>query len=551
MKIRSGSLGRLAGVAILASLLPTLPSLADDRPEITVAVQQIVNSGALDVLRERSNVGGRIFYSFYEGLIDFERQNLELPLKPGLAESWKQVDDKTVELKLRPNVKFHNGDVMTADDVVFTFSPERFGTLDAQQEARKEGRTLFAGSVSQVSGKVPPPEVSAVALRSWPNLDRVEKVDDLTVRFVSKVPDPTLQGRIARGGAEILSERAYQEAESWIDFARNPVGTGPYKVVEFKPDNVLLLEAHDDYWGGEPPIERLRFVVVPEVASRVNGLLSGEYDFITDVPPDQIGTIEANSEFEVVGGPITNHRLMVFDKNNGPMRDPRIRRAMTHAIDRESVVEALWDGRTRVPAGLQWEYFGDMFLADWKVPEYDLDLARRLVQEAGYNGEPIVFRVLNNYYTNQVSTAQINAEAFRQIGLNVQIEMKENWQQIFDPEAGPRMVRDWSNSAPFPDPVASIVNQHCQNGQQQQVGEWSNDEFNKLCIRLETSTDLEERRKTFRRMLEIAEREDPAYTVMHQNAIFYGKRKDIEWKWSPLQSMDFRAENFRITAAVN
>lgn len=163
MKIRSGSLGRLAGVAILASLLPTLPSLADDRPEITVAVQQIVNSGALDVLRERSNVGGRIFYSFYEGLIDFERQNLELPLKPGLAESWKQVDDKTVELKLRPNVKFHDGDVMTADDVVFTFSPERFGTLDAQQEARKEGRTLFAGSVSQVPARCRRPKS-----RPWP-----------------------------------------------------------------------------------------------------------------------------------------------------------------------------------------------------------------------------------------------------------------------------------------------------------------------------------------------------------------------------------------------
>lgn len=552
MTIRSRHLCRIAAVAMLASAIPLVPARADDRPEITVAVQQIVNSGALDVLRERSNVGSRVFYSFYEGLIDYERQDPDLPQKPGLAVEWKQVDDRTVELKLRPDVRFHNGDVMTADDVVFTFSPERFGLLDEQKEAQKEGRTLFAATASQnASGKVPPPEVTAVAMRAWPNLDRVEKVDNMTVRFVSKVPDPTLQGRISRGGAEILSKRAYREAASWLDFARRPVGTGPYKVVEFRPDNVLVLEAHDAYWGGKPPIEELRFVVVPEVASRVNGLLSGEYDFITDVPPDQIATIEDNAGFEVVGGPITNHRLMVFDKNNGPMQDPRIRRAMTHAIDRESIVQALWDGRTRVPAGLQWEYYGDMFLAGWEVPKYDLELARKLVREAGYDGEPIIFRVLNNYYTNQVSTAQINAEAFRQIGLNVQIEMKENWQQIFDTDSGPRMVRDWSNSAPFPDPVASIVNQHCQNGQQQQVGEWANEEFNALCIKLETSTDLEERQETFRRMLEIAEREDPAYTVLHQNAIFYGKRKDIDWKWSALQSMDFRAENFRITAAVN
>ncbi|MBW8636279.1 ABC transporter substrate-binding protein [Hoeflea sp. WL0058] len=542
----------ILGATFLATTCFTSPALSDERPDVTVAVQQIVNAGALDVLREQSNVGARVFYSIFETLIDYDRQQPELPQKPGLATEWKRIDDKTVELKLRPGVKFHNGDVMTADDVVFTFSKERFGQLDEQEAARKEGNTLFTNTASSNSvGKVPPAEVAAVAKRAWPNLDRVEKVDDMTVRFVSTVPDPTLEGRISRYGAEILSKRAYQEAESWLDFARKPLGTGPYKVVDFKPDNVLVLEAHDEYWGGEPPIKTLRFVVVPEVASRVNGLLSGEYQFITDVPPDQIKTIEDDAKFEVVGGPITNHRLMVFDKNNGPMQNPKIRQAMTHAIDRDTIVSALWGDRTAVPAGLQWEYYGDMFLSDWTVPEYDPELAKKLVEESGYNGEPIIMRVLNNYYTNQVSTAQINAEAFRQIGLNIQMEMKENWQQIFDTESGPRMVRDWSNSAPFPDPVSSIVNQHCQNGQQQQVGEWTNEEFNELCIKLETSTDLEERRAAFQRMLEIAEREDPAYTVLHQSAIFYGKPKNIDWTWSGLQSMDFRGDNFKVNNLAN
>lgn len=544
--------GLFAAATLLASVGFGAAAFADGRPNVTVAVQQIVNSGALDVLREQSNVGARVFHSIFETLIDYDRQKPNLPQKPALATAWKRIDDRTVELTLRQGVTFHNGDVMTAEDVIFTLSPERFGQLPEQEAARKEGKTLFATTASQASdGKVPPAEVAAVARRAWPNLERVEKVDERTVRFVSKVPDPTLEGRISRYGAEILSKRAYQAAASWLDFARKPVGTGPYKVVDFKPDNVLVLEAHDTYWGGKPPIKQLRFVVVPEVASRVNGLLSKEYDFITDIPPDQIRVVEANKEFEVVGGPITNHRLMVFDKNNGPMRNPKIRQAMTHAIDREGIVAALWGGRTGVPAGLQWEYYGDMYLADWTVPKYDLALAKKLVQEAGYKGEPIVFRVLSNYYTNQVSTAQINIESFRQIGLNVQMEMKENWQQIFNKESGPRMVRDWSNSAPFPDPVSSIVNQHCQNGQQQQVGEWSNEEFNALCTKLETSTDTAVRRATFRRMLEIAEREDPAYTVMHQSAIFYGKPKNIHWQWSGLQSMDFRAENFQVTAPSN
>lgn len=540
---------RLAVATVVAAF--AVPALAqdDERPTITVAVQQIVNAGALDVLRERSNVGNRIFYSVFEPLIDYERQDPTLPQKPGLATEWRRIDDTTVELTLRDGVKFHNGDTMTADDVVFTFSDERFGRLPEQVDAQNEGRTLFTTASQAGERKVPPPEIAAVAERMWPNLDRVEKVDERTVRFISKVADPTLEGRISRGGSEILNERSYREAQSWLTYAQKPIGTGPYKVREFRPDNVLILDAHDEYWGGRPPIKELRFVVVPEVASRTNGLLSGEYDIITDVPPDQIELIERRDGFEVVGGPITNHRLMVFDENNGPMQDPLIRRAMTHAIDREGIVAALWGGRTKVPAGLQWEYYGDMFIEDWSVPEYDLDLARDLVEQSDYDGSPIILRVLNNYYTNQVSTAQINAEAFRQIGLTVEMEMKENWQQIFDTELGPRMVRDWSNSAPFPDPVSSIVNQHCQNGQQQQVGEWTNAEFNELCLVLETSTDLEERRSTFRRMLQIAEREDPAYTVLHQNVIFYGKRADLDWEWSPLQSMDFRSGNVAFNAA--
>jgi len=180
------------------------------------------------------------------------------------------------------------------------------------------------------------------------------------------------------------------------------------------------------------------------------------------------------------------------------------------------------------------------------VPKYDPKLAAQLVKDAGYKGEPIPFRVLNNYYTNQVQTSQILVEMWRAVGLNVQLQMKENWQQIFDKSSAARGVHDWSNSAPFNDPVSSIVNQHGPNGQQQQMGEWSNNEFNTLSNLLETSTDMGNRSRAFLRMLTIAEREDPAYTVLHRNVVFYGKRKDIGWKWSPTFTMDFTAANLRM-----
>jgi peptide/nickel transport system substrate-binding protein len=196
-----------------------------------------------------------------------------------------------------------------------------------------------------------------------------------------------------------------------------------------------------------------------------------------------------------------------------------------------------------VPAGLQWEYFGDMYHADWKVPAYDQALARDLLRQAGYKGDPIPYRLLNNYYTNQTATAQVLVEMWRSVGLNVEIQSKENWTQIME-RGNQRGVRDWSNSAPFNDPVSSIVNQHGPNGQQQQIGEWQNAEMNTLCEFLETSIDRPARKAAFRRMLEICEREDPAYTVLHQNATFTAKPKALRWKACPAFAMDFRPGNY-------
>ncbi|WP_145137218.1 ABC transporter substrate-binding protein [Roseomonas gilardii] len=508
-----------AGAALC---LPHLAIAQGARPAITVAVQKISNSNSLEMLREQSNVGGRIFYSYAEPLIDTDWTG-DLSLRPGLATSWRRLDAQRLELTLREGVRFHDGRPMTAEDVVYSFGPRMWGA---------EG-----------SPRNPPPEAVAVARRSFPGFERVEIVDARTVRFVNRTPDVTLEGKLSRSLATIHSAAAYEAVGDWPQWSRRPVGTGPYRVVEFRPDHHLVLEAFDDYWGGRPPLSRIRFLEVPEVAARIAMLQSGEADFACDIPPDQIAEVERSPRHEVVGGLISNHRMLVFDKHHAALADPLVRRALTHAIDRDAIVQALWSGRTRVPPGLQFEFFGDMLARGWTVPKYDLAEARRLLKQSGYRGEPIPYRVLNNYYTAQTSTAQILVEGWREAGVNVRIEMRENWSQITEP--GPdRAIRDWSNGASFGDPVSQTPPNFGRQGSAWVGGEWRNEEFGDLAAVLENATDAAQRRRAWARMLEIAEREDPAWTVLHQTANFTGKRRDIRWKPAQAFVMDFRAGNW-------
>ncbi|BCH34444.1 ABC transporter substrate-binding protein [Mesorhizobium sp. L-8-10] len=532
-----GLMGATAGSIVL----PRFAIGQAARPSVTIAVQKITNNNTLDIWNEQSNVGERVFFpNFWEGLILRDWMGNQGPV-PGLATEWKRLDDKTLELKLRQGVKFHNGDELTSDDVVFSFSAERvFG--DTQPAG---GKTIFEADHKPTTVKELPASVPGIGRRLWPSLAGVEAVDKYTVRFHNATPDVTLEGRLYSGGSQIANRRAWDEAASYADWARKPITTGPYMVGEFRPDVSLTLVAFDDYWGGRPPLEQIRFVEVPEVASRVNGLLSGEYDFACDLPPDQIAAVQNTSGFEVQSSTIWNHRVSVFNTQNPILADPLVRRAMTHSIDRKAIVDALWAGQTVIPAGLQFDSFksSGMFVDGWAAPEFNPELARELLKQANYKGDPIPYRLLNNYYTNQTANAQIMVEMWRQVGLNVEIEMKENWGQIHDPQ-GVKGVRDWSASNTINDPITPMVVQFGPNGEVQQKKDWTNAELNELSVVMETSTDRALRRKAIARMLEICEREDPVYQVLHQNAVFTGMKSSLNWKAAPAFAMDFRQGNW-------
>lgn len=506
---------------------------ADNRPTITVAVQVIANTNTLEIAYEASNVGTRTYSSYMEPLIDTDWTG-DLSLRPGLANSWRYVDDRTVELKLRRGVRFHNGDQLTAEDVAFSFGPERLFGTPAQLQANPKAPR---------DPKWPPAAIHGQARSVFPSLERIEIVDAATVRFVNAVPDVTLFGRLSHRAGSVVSARAFREAATWRDWARRPVGTGPYAVESYRPEVELRLTAFDGYWGGRPPLKAIRFVQVTEAASRLNGLLSGEYDFACDIAPDQISTVEKDGRFEVAGGVITNSRIIVFDTSHPKLADPRVRLAMSLAVDRKAIVDGLWHGRTIVPKGFQFEFYGPMFVSEWNTPGYDPARARQLLAEAGYDGSPIPYRVTNNYYAQQVATAQILVEMWREVGLNVTLSVVENSSQA-QANDGNRGLRDLSSTAFFNDPVSNVAQLFSRDGLVGRTGEWRNTEFDDRLTRMTLSIDPAERRAAFARILEILERDDPAAIILHQTANFTAKRKAIRWQPSKSFVINLKAENF-------
>lgn len=499
-----------------AAALPRIAVGQPARPTVTVAVQKIANTGLLDPLREQSSNASERYLGLVLETPVLRNSQGDLGRLPGLATEWRRVDAATLDLTLRPDVVMHDGRTLTAEDVAWSFGPRMFG-----------GDT--------------PADARAIARRHWPALDRVEVTGPLSLRLHNRVPDVTLEGRLAAGGSEVVSQAA-QEAAGWAEAARRPVGTGPYKVASFRPDVELVLEAHDPYWGGRPPLAAVRILEAPEAASRAEGLRAGRFDIAADLVPDQIAPIEADKRLQVVGGPVPNHRLVVFDHNHPQLRDPRVRLALAHATDGAAIAEALWAGRTDVPPGLQWSFYGPMFVDNWTVPPFDPARARALLKEAGYSGAPIPYRV-RNYYPAELQTAQVLVEMWKDAGINAAIEVCENWSQVLD-RSRPRGIRNWSNSAVFDDPVGSLVNQHGPNGAQQTNGEWTDAEFNQLSATLESGTDMTVRRRTFARMLQIAERERPAYLVLHRNASFVGKKRALPWRASNTFLLDLSSRGY-------
>ncbi|MGQ0524460.1 MAG: ABC transporter substrate-binding protein, partial [Betaproteobacteria bacterium] len=392
------AIARVALAAAAAASFSLNAIAADTRPDVVVAVNELPRG--LDPAETHGNVDVRVTYSIFDTLIrrDFTSDGGgRESLKPSLAESWRRLTPYVLELHLRRGVKFHDGSEFTADDVLFTFSPER---LIGPSAVIPEGRRYFG------------------------HLEAVQKIDSHTVRFVTSKPDVVLEQRLASYTSWIVSHKHWTKHKSadpkWMERALrevrwNPVGTGPLKFREWKKDQFVAFSAHDSHFAGKPAFKSVTFRDVPELATRIAGLVSGEFDIIVDVPPDQISVINRYRDVEPRSVTLENSHVVVFNSNAPVLKDKRLRQALSLAIDRKKLRDALWQGKNYTPNGHQLKSFGPMYDAQRKGYVYDPDRARKLVRESGYDGRAISLRVIPNYYLNGMEAAQILLEMWKAV----------------------------------------------------------------------------------------------------------------------------------------
>ncbi|WP_439410325.1 ABC transporter substrate-binding protein [Bradyrhizobium sp. DASA03030] len=380
------------------------------------------------------------------------------------------------------------------------------------------------------------------ALQSLDRLEKIEIVDPYTVVVHAKGGDALLEQRLAAWGSEIVSKRAFTAAGSWERWMTTPVGSGPYKLVDHKLDIHVTLAAHNAYWGGRPAFEGIEYRILSELSARVNGLLAGELDIITDIPPDQFEGIKKRADLEVVGGAVQNIRSLVLDQTDPVLKDVRVRRAISLALDRRLIVESLWENRLPIPNGYQLPSYGESYIQDFPALAYDPDKAKELLAAARYNGEQITYRLLNNYYPNQVSTAQIMIEMWRAVGLNVKIQMMENFAQVQGQPV--RAIFDTSNTALFLDHLGHPWREYGPSGSlPKSIGVWHNEEYFSLGAKLQDTVQPDQRRSIIRRMLEIINEVDPPCVILHVSGQFYGKRRDVPWLPGLTLDLDFGPRN--------
>jgi peptide/nickel transport system substrate-binding protein len=328
-----------------------------------------------------------------------------------LAESWQIVDDTTWEFKLKPGIKWQDGQPLTSADIAFTY-----------------GR---AGDVPKS------PSSYARYLRS---IKEVQVIDDLTFRIITDGPQPTLLNGLT--SVLIVSKHVGDGASTEDYFSgKAMVGTGPYKFVSWTPNDTIVVERNPDYWGGTPPWDKVTFIGMPNASTRVAALRSGDIDVALSVPAQDVAALQADPDIDVVGGAPNRMIFMAFNAHpeavetgmitgpNGetltenPLANADVRNALKYAIDTKAITDKVFLGLA-LPTGqlLHDDMFG--YIPGYGTWTADVEKARALLEKSGWAGKfKLVLATSDTNFPLAVPTVQAIAQEWTQMGVPTEVQV--------------------------------------------------------------------------------------------------------------------------------
>ena len=330
--------------------------------------------------------------NIFEGLVEYETGSTEI--KPALATSWTtSADGKEITFKLRRGVKFHDGTDFNADAVVFSFARQ----YDQSHPFHQYGEWVYWGYM-------------------FSDVDRVQKIDDYTVKLIMKAPNSSIMTSLAMFTVAIVSPA---NAEKYgEDMFRHPAGTGPFKFAEWVKDDHITLAKNEDYWRKPPALDQLIFKVIPDTSARLLALEVGEIQGMEYPDPNDFDRIKNNPDLVLMSEPGMNVGYMAMntgygyiDDNGNGIRDPgegpdktpgyhealskvKVRQAINHAIDKKSIVDNLYLGTASVAKNGMPPF---MLGYNDAIKDYDYNpaKAKQLLAEAGYpNGFKVQLHVM-------------------------------------------------------------------------------------------------------------------------------------------------------------
>ncbi len=384
---------RCFGMALVASMLlfglcaTDMASAADGgKPTNSVT---IANRGEVSTLlswEANDQSAQSVSSNLYDTLI---RRETSGELVPGLATEWSYNADRTeITFTLRKGVKFHNGDVMTADDVVF--------------------------SLNQAIG-------SRFAVRMTGAFQSAEKVDEDHVKLILKFPYAPAEGCVTSVNCGVVSKKAFEANPD--GFSRNPVGTGPYKFVEWKSGESVTMEAFEDYFREPAAIKKVVFRVIPDMAAALVALETGQIDVFNNPATSDFEYIKGNSNLQFKSVPSTAFYFLAFNNTNGLFAENKVlREAAAYALDTESILIGALDGNgvltaSPIPHGVKF------CPEDFEGFTFDLEKSQKLLEDNGFKGQKITLLCMEAGY--DVPVAQVVVEQLRRAGFDAELTIME------------------------------------------------------------------------------------------------------------------------------